>query len=109
MYSVVDATCLISHYWADNYNVWHSSYCPLKENSLNQAPDEALLILRYRIMHCPNVETLSLQLVIAWYRYRFEHKCTRYLFVPLSLRVNWKRYRFLKLSLLEYWKSYRFY
>jgi hypothetical protein len=73
--------------------------------------NEALLFLRYRITLCPNVETLpvSLNIVIALYRYRFDHMSTRYCFVPLLLRENWKRYRYFKLSLLEYWKSYRFY
>jgi hypothetical protein len=48
----------------------------------------ALLFLRYRIMLCPNVEMLSLHIVIALYRYRFSHMCTHYCFVLLYLKEN---------------------
>jgi hypothetical protein len=34
----------------------------------------------------PNEETLSLQIVIVTYLYRFGHMCTRYRFVSLSLQ-----------------------
>jgi hypothetical protein len=49
----------------------------------------ALLFLRYRITLYPNVEMLSLHIVIALYHYRFGHMCNRYRFVPLSLQENW--------------------
>jgi hypothetical protein len=48
-----------------------------------------LLFLRYRITLCPNVETLSLHIVVALYRYRFGHIWTRYRFVPLLLQESW--------------------
>jgi hypothetical protein len=51
--------------------------------------NEALLFFNYRIMLCPNGETLSLHIVIALYHYRFGHICTHYHFVSLSLQENW--------------------
>ncbi len=48
-----------------------------------------LLFLHYHITLYPKVETLSLHIVIALYRYRFGHMCTRYCLVPLSPQLNW--------------------
>ncbi len=38
--------------------------------------DEALFFFNYRIMLCPNGETLLLHIVIALYHYCFGHICT---------------------------------
>jgi hypothetical protein len=61
---------------------------------------KALLFLRHRIMLCPNVETLSLNIVIALYRYHFGHMCTHYCFVPLSLCTVIVLYRYCFVPLL---------
>jgi hypothetical protein len=74
-------------------------------------------------MLCPNVETLSLHIVIALYHYHFGHMGTHYRVVPLSIyTVKLVALSLLKviafgvleqltllfLQLWEYWKHYRF-